>query len=417
MFEFFKKFFKKETEKVSIKFADLGSWLDDKTKSYNSEFLDYIKREKDNLKAIKNELSRAIGELKEAKIEDEDKIIPKIKSVVIAARNDYIRNMEHLIIELDPDDSSEDSALQSCRLMHDKLDAFAKRTTKEYFKTQHLFHKPLESIAKHLKELGKKVEGLKSYAQNSRIFRAREIKKLLDKINEDIHVLEGLTKSSEEFERQRDSKEKELETAKKNIAELEKSDGYFEYQKDIERLNKLKEGLKRKGDEIYGLLAPLQAGLKRYLRVALENLEILSRYIDDPVKALADDDGFTILIVLEKLKEILGKGDLEIKDDKRKKMTNIISSITRDKLEGLRNSYLEFERGAEEVKEIIERNEVQAQKEELLKKREKLAGELMSLETELKHIREKISKFDIDKEKKRLIEQLNKLFELEVVLE
>ena len=417
MLGFLKRFFGKETEKVNIKFDELGRWLDDKTKTYSAEFLEHIKTEKNNLDAIKKDIITAVDSLKEGKIEDEDKILPKVKSIVIAARNDYTRNIEHLMNELEVDDSSEDSAIQSCNLMRERLDAFAKRTTKEYFKTQHLFHKPLEEIAKHLKDLGRTISGLESYAHNSKLSKTIEIKKLLEKLNDDISALEELNKLSKELEKQAETKGKELDEARKDISELERSDIYIDYQKDIERLNKLRDGLKRKGDEIYELLAPIQAGLKRYMRVALENLEVLSMYIDDPVKALADDDEFAILIVLDKLKDVLEKGDLDIKDEKRKKMIALSGSITRDKLENLRNSYLEFEKGVEEAKEATENNNIQVQKEGLLKKREKLAEEISSLERDIKHAKEKISKFDTEKEKKKLMEHINKLFDIEVILE
>jgi hypothetical protein len=417
MFEFFKKFFRKETEKIIVKIADLDTWFDDKTKDYASELKEYTTSTDRHLDKIKEELREAINELEEEKIQDEEKIVPKIKSLVIAARADFIRNIRHLIDELVIDTSSEDAMLESCKKMQERLDIFAKRTIKEYYKTQHLFHKPLERIAADLKELGKTANDMNEHISKSNVFKAREIKQLTKNLHSDMMLSGDMKKSLAEFEGQIKEKESEIDGLKKQISELEGSEEYTEYQKDINRLNRLKEELGRKGNEIYQLLAPLQAGLKRYLRVALENIETLSMYVNDPVKALMNDEELIILVVLDKLKYMVERGELDIKEDKKKKMASLITSITREGLEELRQAYKNLEKGTEEVRLIIERNEAQKRKEELLQKEGKAEQEMETAQRELNQAKEKINKVDIERDKKEIIERISSLLNTEVLLE
>jgi uncharacterized protein YukE len=417
MFGFFKKFFKKEAETVTIKTAEAAGWLEAKKKEYSSELITYAKDKSGHLEAVKKELRNAVKELEEAEIEDEDKIQPKIKSVVTAARRDYARDIERLVSELSLDTNDEDYVLNSCRLMQEKLNLFSKKTAKEYFRTQHLFHKPLENIAEQLKELGKVIKELNEHAEKSKVFMAKEAMKSAAKLNDDIALLDRFKNSIEALEQQRKEKEDAVKRMQDETDRLISSQAYSEYKGDVEKLGNLKHESRLKSDEIYALLAQLQSALKRYLRVALENLELLSRYINDPVRALADDNELVIMSILSKVKDIVERGDLELKDDKKKKMINVITSISADKLNKLRSGYIETETAIEGLRKKIESNTAQAEHEDMLKKKGKIEDELKAVEREIDDTKNKINKIEIEKDRQQTEKKMRELTGIEVVLE
>lgn len=417
MLKFLNRFFKKETEKANVKIGELGSWLELRAKDYNSELADYIKNESRHLDSVKKGLADAAKELEEAEIEDADKILPKIKNVVVAARRDYLKDIEHLANGLFIDDSDEESISESCSKMQEQLDIFAKKTAREYFKTQHLFHKPLESIAEQLKELGKMIKELNKHVGSSKVFRVKETVKSAQKLEEDIALLDKFKDSMAMLEQQRKEKEDAIEKTQDDIDRLTGSQTYSEYKDDVEKLNKLKHELRIKSDEIYGLLAQLQSALKRYLRMALENLELLSRYINDPVRALADDSEFVIMDILAKVKANLDRGDLELRDEKKKKMDKIIASISIEKLNKLRSGYLSTEAAVEELRKKIESNTAQSEHEGLLKKKGRAEDELKSIEKEIDDVKSKTGKIDIDGDKQQIAKKIREVIEIEVTLE
>jgi hypothetical protein len=416
MFGFFKKFFKKDIETVTIKTADAAAWLEEKKKEYSSELVAYAKDRSGYLEAVKTELRNAVKELEEAEIEDEDKIQPKVKSVVIAARRDYARDIERLVSELSLDTNDEDYVLRSCRLMQEQFNLFTKKTTKEYFRTQHLFHKPLENIAKQLKELGKLIKELNEHAESSKAFVAKEVMKSAAKLNEDIALLERFKNLIGALEQQRKEKEDAVNRMQDETDRLINSQAYSEYKSDLGELGRLKHESRLKSDEIYALLAQLQSALKRYLRVALENLELLSRYINDPVRALADDNELVILSILGKVKINVERGEFELKDDKKKKMVNVITSISADRLNRLRAGYLEAEASIEELRKKIEMNTAQAEHEDMLKRKGKIEDELKAVEREIDETKNKIIKIDIEKDRQQTQKMMRELTGIEVVL-
>ncbi|MBW2991926.1 hypothetical protein KY345_01775 [Candidatus Woesearchaeota archaeon] len=417
MFEFLKKIFGKETEKASIKTNDLSRWFDEKTKDYSSEMDKYVKERVLRLDGIKEELEDGIKGLEEARIEDEEKIIPKVKSVVIAARRNYIKDLRYLIKDLEIDSSDRKAVVSSCKLAQERLDVFSQKTAKSYFTTQHLFHKPLEALAGHLKELSKLVKELNDSVKDSKIFKAERVKALISKLNNDIELLKGWKDSIRKNEEKRDELNEKIKNIDKEIEELKKTEDFIRYEEDIKKINRLKDELRVKSNEIFELIAPLQTAIKKYERIAMDNVDVLKNYISDVVKAFLEDRENILVDILNKIKEGIEKGRLELKDKKKDKTIKQIEHITKEKLEDVKKEYNSVEQKINEAKERIERNDVQQRQEELLKKKDKTKDEAEAAERDINEVKEMAEKIDIEKEKKEIVGKIKDLLDIEVGLE
>jgi len=413
MFEFLKSIFREKTDKIELKTEELDSWFKEKAKAYASGLNDYLKNRKMQIEEIRKELEEAAAELGDASIEDEEKIIPRVKNIVLSARQEYIRELNYLLKQLNINTADNSSAVRSCRMLQENIDIFTKKTTKSYYTSQHLFHKQTEKIAAALKELGKAVKELNEHINNSKTLKAEHIAELISKLNNDIKLLEEWKGSAAGLEEQRKNKEQQIKDTESEIEELKKTKQFVEYEESIKKLKTAKDEMKAKGNSIFELIAPLHTAMKKYERIAIDNASLLNSYIDDPVKALAGDSALMLLNILEKMKESIGKGAVELKDRKKEKMINMVDNISREKLEALKKEFKDAEERVEQIKHEIEDNNVINKQEELLKRKDREKSELYAADREIKEIYELIGKINIEKEKQEITKQIKELTDIE----
>jgi hypothetical protein len=414
MLEFFKNLFRKEAEKADVKLAELGSWIDGKKKQYDADINSYISSKIQNLEAIKKEILRGIAELEKAEYEDKEKVAPKIRNVVEGARVNYIRQLEHLVRAIKLDNEDKDSVLNSCKLAQQELDVFAQKSAKSYFTTQHLFHKQVEALAEHLKGLGKLVKEMNNSVITSKAFKIEGIKLLITKLQKDSELLKEWSQASKKLERQSSEKEEQIKDCEKEIDMLTKVKEYKEYLEDIEKMKDVRQELNSKSNAIFEILAPLQTALKKYERIAMDNISTIKKYIDKPVETFIEDKNLLLLEVLDKMKSSLEKESIDLKDKKKEKTIKQISQLTKDEAERLRDDYISAERQIEWLKDKIEKNDVQLRQEEMLKKKDKIKDELANAERQIKETESLINKIDIEKDKKEIINKIRETLNIEV---
>jgi len=417
MLKFLKNIFRKETEQLKLKTDELEKWFDEKTQSYSSELGDIVKDRIKQLETIKASLDEDMKTLSEEEIKEEEKILPKVKNVVLAARQNYIRELSYLLKDLNIGDSDKRTIINSCKIAQEKLDMFSQKTAKAYYTTQHLFHKPLESIAEHLKELSKTVTELNDSVRRSKTFKADDIRNYISKLKKDKEIINEWSQSLKELKKKKTESEEQCSNIDGQIQQLKHTEEYKKYEKDLEKLSELKEELTRKSNEIFGLIAPMQAAIKKYERIAMDNVDTLKRYLADVVAGFLQDEKNILLEILEKIKNTIDKGSIEVKDKKKDKILKQIEQITKEKLEEMRKEYNNIQQKIEDTKKEIENNQSQEKQEEMIKKKEDIKSQSETIQKDIDEVKEMISKIDIDKEKKDAISRIKSFLNIEVMLD
>lgn len=417
MFEFLKKLFSKEIEKASVNLKDLDKWFEDKTKHYNSELAAYIKQKVSEIELIKKEVENANKELEEAVPQDEEKIMPKVRNVVEGARKNYMRQITQLMKEIRVEKEDVDYISQFCKTIQQKFDLFAQATTKSFYTTQHLFHKQVEVLAQHIKNLDKTIGELNESIKKSKSAKAKQIKTKISQLNKNTELLAGWKDSVSKFEEQKQELINQENKIQQQIQELKESKEYKEYEQDLEQLKILRDSLKKKSDEIFELIAPLETALKKYERITLDNQKVVKRYVENLVQAFIEDKSMMLLELLGKLKSSIEKGSLDLKDKKKEKTIKIIDSIEKEQLEKMQKDYLQTQQKIEETKDRIDKSDVKIREEGLLKKKQKTKDEIANIERETNETKEMIAKIDLEKGKKEIIDKIRDLIDVEVNLE
>jgi hypothetical protein len=76
----------------------------------------------------------------------------------------------------------------------------------------------------------------------------------------------------------------------------------------------------------------IDAALKKYERIAIEDTKLITQYLNDPVIALQGDKERKILSIIQRVKASIEKGSLDFKDKKKEKMLAAIDAITEEQL-------------------------------------------------------------------------------------
>lgn len=417
MLEFLKKLFSKEAEKVSVKLEDLDRWFDERTKHYDSELNNYTKQKILEIDSIKKEIETANEELMGAVPEEEEKIMPKVRNVVEGARKNYIRQITQLMKDILIQGKDTDTLISSCSAAQEKLNQFAKDSAKSYYTTQHLFHRQVRILAQHINRLDKIVRELNGSIKNSKTVKALEMKALISKLKKNISLLGEWKELIGKLEEQKDILMNQEKRVQQDIKESRQSEEYKEYEQNIKDIGAFRHGLKKKSDDVFELMAPLETALKKYERIALENQGIIKKYMENPVKALIEDKEKKLLDILGKLKNSIEKGSLDLKDKKKEKTIKIMNSITKEEIEAMQKNYTDIEKKIAEIKDSLGKNKAKSKEEGLLNEKQKTSDELQNTEREVRETKERIEKINIEKEKKEITSKIKELLNIEATLE
>jgi len=413
MFEFIKRFFKKEIEKKEIKLSDLSKWLDERTLSSFDKLLVELEKEFEELKEVIENFKESLSLLRIAEIKNPDKIEDRVKNVVIGHKTSYVKVLSNFIDSVDiPKEVNYKTAMNLSKRIKDSLDDIARTTSKSYYAVQHLFHEELGNVAKGLKRINSISMRIIEKIDDSKVEDIDDVKaKILEIGNSIGKEKEFLIELREKGGCLLDL-ENQKQKFKDDVVSLEKSGDFV----SLDNLKKEYSGkttiLNQKNNEVIQLFSSVESGLKKYQRIAFENDKLIKDYLNSPLDALLLDKDLKILDVFEKMKANLSK--LELKDQKEKKVLEGIEKITTDKLRKIVSEYKEIFDERKIVKKHMGLNPVESKIKEYEYKLEHNKFKIEKLKEEIVHLEKSLKQINIDSLKKEIEEKLKQIVEVEV---
>ncbi len=312
---FRKKVEEKNTVPEKLAFSDIENWIEIKTRENNlkeEEALSIIEEKIDNLiKELKDKII-ILENFNVSAIKEKD----NIKDIVIESRIKYVEFVEELIEKLD---ALEENKLEEFMNKINKIFFdFNKKSFKTYERATVLIGKEISSIKEDLKFFSKDL--LKIFDKNKSIldfFRNLQmIKKKLNEINSINKNLENIRKKKFDLDKKIKGKEKEKKILKQNLDEIKKSIIYLENLSKQEKINVLREELKK---DILNLRQLIDfKALISFFHINAEQMKIVKDYKENFIINFNKDDGETIIklldeaklnnnIILEKIEQIKSK--------------------------------------------------------------------------------------------------------------
>ncbi|MBW2989365.1 hypothetical protein KY358_03545 [Candidatus Woesearchaeota archaeon] len=419
MLSFLKKLFSRQEEEVvereEIQAGQLMGWfdarsdkiisgLDSKLESIRYEIRSGITKAKDSLAVLST-----------AKLHNPD-ITVKEMQFMEGNRKSYILAVNNLLrgIELEGRDYS--SLVSFCEDFISRLDNFSRSTLKPYQILQEFFSHESRDVALAIKKIDGSIKGLKEAISRAEIFKIEEIKKSILDLHKRIRQkrdIDGLLSS----------KSSSKQSLMKSKSAIEKEISTLSGSREYRKLNDLtagKEavlaGIRDHNSRIIHAFSVMEKPLRKLQRMVLQEGELLQAYLENPVKALVNDNGLNVIGLLKKLEKNINNCTLDLKDKKREKVLETLKGLTEEFLREFINKHNEMESSLKGLEDSIEENEALKKENKLNYELSNMEGSLEKLNSEILSYGQELSRMNIAGIKESLSEKINSVFHSDIVI-
>lgn len=407
MFDFIKKLFSQK-EKIGLLFVNLENWFNKKTAFFYEDVKNKIEKIKENLE---NEIAKTkenIKKLENTELKNKD-ISVKEKQFMEGNMSFYAKRVNIFIDSI----KISDDVTEIMRI-NNEIEALGKSTFKAYQILQNFFGDETYAVSQNIKKIEDYFKELKSLLENKKIKESDEIKALIKSLKNDI------MKEKEERIRVKTVKNKIMSfvAEKKNmimqISRKEQSNEFKEYHKLKVDEYKANEEINELKQVIVSYFSALERALKKHSKLSPEDEELVNKYMLDPLDTLIRDIDFKILEILEKVKEGVISGSIDLKDKKKEKTLQIIGEIDSAKLTSFLDENSELN---QKLNDLDEKTSKYTLIDEIEDEKVRLKGKEKEIENEnekIKGIKNNISNMDIGSIKKDLNKKIDELLDIEL---
>ena len=294
------------------------------------------------------------------------------------------------------------------------LERFSKSTFRPYKILQEFFSNESKELAiqvKNIESLHNDLEGAIKKAKIDNIEATRAlIKKLTNRTNKKGELQQEIKQNENQLTNLKDEKSKVEE-------EYESLRGSKEFKELLEHKAEKEVTIKQLQTIQASVRFPftsIEAALKKYERIAIEDTELINNYLKDPVSALQDDKGKKILSVIEKAKSAIEKGSLDLKDKKKGKILTAIESITEEQLDNFQSNLSNIQEKIQTIQESITSN---PSREEEITTKDKLAileKKIPTVEGSISTKKEELEKINLESIKSSIIHDLKETLSINI---
>jgi len=307
----------------TVGFSDIDSWLD---RQVADKHLDQkVARAKGAVLNKIIEAHRLLNELEKAGLMNEN-IPVKAKQIMEGHRKAYIHRLKRFLDEIDmPEDFSQIGFFAA--QFSEGLTKLSAETQKNYLVLKEFMEAEIIKIVKTIKGIEDELSRLQQEIEKEGIEAIKDAKLKLKHYHDDLKkkamLEEEKLNQSEEAESLKERKRK----LQARLDELHQTQEYNDFKELIDNKKKYEEQLKAIETELKIIFAHLNRPLRKYKHVSLQE-KLIDKYLLDPVGALEEDDSFTMLEVLGKMRQELG--NLELKENQLEKTVEMINQLSRD---------------------------------------------------------------------------------------
>ncbi|NQU98058.1 hypothetical protein HQ533_01200 [Candidatus Woesearchaeota archaeon] len=346
-FDFLKK--KKEEE---VKFSEVDAWIE---RHLEDKGLDTkVKSLKNHIESRISEARELLEKLEQASLLNEN-IPERVKHIMEGNRKNYLRKINQFLDDLRiPGDYLK--IREFSKKFTEDLDSLSEETQKSYFVLKEFLESELVAVVKKIKEIEDLAIDFRQEIEKENLHKVEKLKEKLEEFKNSKEALANLeTLKQEQEEELKELKKKENSTEKK-ISKLRNSSSYKDYERLKSEKEKAEGEIQKKKTELIAHFSTLEKAFKKYKRMSL-NEALIEKYLDDPTKALLEDEPLKILEVLSKMKQSLA--DLGLKDKKEEKTKEEIDNLSKEMLTKLREKFQElFDKEKENKKNLLSNTSV-----------------------------------------------------------
>jgi len=407
--------FKKKQKSQEISLTKLEEWVNSKTKEKFEILNASVKEVLDQIEETLQNIQTSMTVLQNAEIIDADKIQPKVKSIVLGHRQNYIRKLNQLISAItQPTEVNHHTALEFYEQTQQELNNFSQETTKTFYAVQHLFHKQVDEIAKFIKLLDKHAEKIKKLIEKSSAVEIDKIKDQVNNLKKQIEIKSQLKNELESHKSRFENAKQTMEQAKQKLDNLLQSSEFLEMEKLQQEFSQIKKDIREIKTQIAQIFSPLEKALRKFSKITLQDEQLVQLYSEKPAQALLKDTGLKIIPLLQNMKSSILSNSIELKDKKREKTLETIEQMTKEYLNLIITNHRELEEKQDLIEKKLKANKQLQNKQELEYKLEHATWIITKLEENIQETEENHEKINLNQLKTELEKQIKNIMRTEV---
>ncbi|MFH1063835.1 MAG: hypothetical protein V1729_02020 [Candidatus Woesearchaeota archaeon] len=305
-----------QPEEAAVDLAGLSSWIEDRSNleydKIKPEIMDQFSRFFDEKKTLLGILDT----LHSAELHNPD-IPEKERQFMVGNRVAYISQHKQFLNMLNiSDDPNCKETAAFCSDFEDSLVKLAKSTARNHAILSQFFANHMSSANRSIKTMGDCISRIKEILEDGNVGvdaidhlrkAAAELygkQRLLSELNSELEMLNTKLVNSDQMKQKFQGK----------IDELKQTEDYAGFKSRNEEREAQWAVLKQIDEEVSSIFSQLSKPMKRYERVVVEDAPLFSRYLEDPMSALVDDEALKIMGILQKMSSSMESGSLEVKD-------------------------------------------------------------------------------------------------------
>lgn len=417
MLNFIKKFFaKEEIQEEKIELSKLDAWLEEKTKPIFENLSNNINQ---IIHEINDEKEKALENMKileDAKLQN-PKIPERIKTIMEGNRSAFIKKISFFLGNIDLKFHDCDEILKKCDEIKNQIDNLGKSTARSYQVLNEFFAREAERIAANIKNIENYSNGIELAVKNSKI-------SIINKIKNDIANIQNKIKLKKEYSNEMENSKNNLQNNKNKLLEIENkineiksSHDYKNYENLLEEKSTIHLEINNIENRLFHDFSVLERALKKYSKTAFENENLILQYLSSPVKALIADNDLKIIKILSDLEKNIIDNKLELETKKSEKTISKIKEIGNNYFINIKNNFKNLNEKLDKIISLIENNKSNNELNSYNKELSHIKLSIENLNNDASNTSNELGKISIEKLKENLQEEINKMLNLNMVIQ
>jgi DNA repair exonuclease SbcCD ATPase subunit len=415
---FSKEHYEDETTEYNVEetvdISAMQKWLDDKLAADFGKIKPAIDSQFDKMMAEKHSLIVNLDELGTAQLQNPN-ITEREKQIMEGNRQSYISQHKQFLnmVEVSGEITCRETA-QFCKNFEELLMRLSKSTAKGHMVMNEFFADYARKVNGNIKIMSDSVTKIQEILEDGNVGI-----ETIDDLRKAVSELQAKRKLITEVSGELGILKKKLENSnflkqklQKSIEQLKEKESYAEFQNSNAKREELWRQLKQTDDEVTNLFSPLQKAMKKYERMIVDDAAIFTRYTENAMSALVDDPDIKILPLLDKMKSAVEAGSIELKEPE--KTLQRVSELSRERLEELRDRYLQSKGEIKRIDDDIRSSNVMQELNDLQYKMEHTESQIRMLQEKIDKAQKTEEKVDVDELRRIVQEKIREAFKINV---
>jgi len=416
MLNFIKKLFsKQEIPEEKIELNELNDWLVKKSSPIIENLRTSINQIISKINDEKQRVSENLRKLESAKLQN-PKIPERAITIMEGNRTGFIRKVIYFFDNMDLVKDDRDDILEKCNNIKNDIEILGKGTMKSYQVLNEFFAREAENVAINIKKVEKLSKTIIDLINDSKVMN-------VNKIKNEIMDIQNKIKLKEEYSKELDNNQNELQNIKNKKIEIEKningiklSSNFRDYEKLLEERDNAKSKLNNIESQLFHDFSVLEKALKKYAKIAFENEKLIVEYLGNPIITLIKDNDLKIVNILDSLKNAITRNEFDMDQRKKDKTIVKINEVDGVYFAKIKDDFQNAKKSLNDLKTEIENNISKKDLDTLNIELKNINQNVENLSNNISNKSSELTKINLEKLKENLASEIYNIVNVKITI-